>query len=194
MKFPTYYDFTPTTGVNKCKCSFISEGSRVYLKISPISTSFSHIVSTKRVKGKCPLLLCWQLLCNKVARSLLVFEPTTQASERVWEHNSAVFSVCHTISVNRILQTFESKVKDAGLTGESFFPFLRRRRSFSSQYSHAYLGAELAGVENIDLVCECFILWPYIIDGPFISAILRSRLPRQEYSCVSSIKMPRIPI
>lgn len=85
-------------------------------------------------------------------------------------------------------------MKDAGLTGESFIPFLRRRRSFSSQYSHAYLGAELAGVENIDLVCECFILWPYIIDGPFISAILRSQLPQQEYSSVSSIKMPRIPI
>lgn len=54
--------------------------------------------------------------------------------------------------------------------------------------------AGAARAQSLDSVCECLIRWPYIIDGPFISAILRSALPQQEYSTVSSIKKPKISI
>lgn len=39
-----------------------------------------------------------------VVHTLLLHEPTTQASERMWEHNSQLFLLCHSISMNRIVQ------------------------------------------------------------------------------------------
>lgn len=86
------------------------------------------------------------------------------------------------------------KLRTLVLEVEALFHIQIDEDNFFSQYSHAYLGAELLEYRALTQVCECFIRWPYIIDGPFISAILRSPLPRQEYSSVSSIKKPKISI